>query len=179
MTAMIAPQRGATGSNMGSKTPSGYEEARIQNFTPEMMQVFQEMMKHVSPDSYTSRLAAGDEDLFNQMEGSAKRQFAGQQGNIASRFSGMGMGSRNSSGFQNTMNQASSDFSQDLQSKRQELMRQAIQDLMGMSKDILGQKPYDTSLVEKSKPFWQSFLSSGAQGFGQGAGQAVTAALMG
>ena len=36
MTAMIAPNRGPTG-NFGSRTPRGYEEARVQNFTPEQI----------------------------------------------------------------------------------------------------------------------------------------------
>ncbi len=139
----------ANASGSREKIPSGYRKGTIQNFSPEKMQLFKQLFSHVSPQSYTSRLAMGDEDLFNEMEAPALRQFSGLQGNIASRFSGMGMGGRRSSGFQNTMNQASSDFAQDLQSRRQDLMRNAIKDLMGMSTDLLGQNDQENYLVPK------------------------------
>lgn len=140
---------GTTGSGAGNKIPSGYKAGRMQNFTPEMMDLFKQMFGHVGPDSYLSRLAGGDESLFAEMEAPAMRQFSGLQGNIASRFSGMGMGGRKSSGFQNTMNQASSDFAQDLQLKRQGLQRQAIQDLSSISSDLLNKKPYENFLTKK------------------------------
>jgi hypothetical protein len=140
---------GATGASAGNKIPKGYQLGRIQNFTPEMMDLFKRMFSNVGPESYTSRLAQGDESLFEEMEAPAMKQFAGLQGNLASRFSGMGMGARRSSGFQNTANQASSDFAQQLQSRRQELQRGAIKDLHGMSTDLLSQRPYDQFLTKK------------------------------
>jgi hypothetical protein len=137
---------------MQEKVPSGYKKATLQNFTPEQMQLFQQLFAHVDPESYLSRLASGDEDLFNEMEAPAMRQFQALQGGISSRFSGMGhSGARNSSGFQNTMNQASSNFAQDLQSKRQDYMRQAINDLMGISHTLLNEQPYDQKLVQKDQ----------------------------
>jgi len=135
----------------GNKTPSGYKQGQMQQFTPEQMQLFQQMFSHVGPDSYLSKLAQGDEGLFNQMEAPAMKQFSGLQGNIASRFSGMGGGARRSSGFQNTMYQAGSDFAQDLASRRQTMQQQAIKDLMGMSGELLGQRPYEQFLVEKQR----------------------------
>ena len=54
------------------------------------------------------------------MEAPALKQFSGLQGNLASRFSGMGSGARRSSGFQNTSNQAASDFAQQLQANKQD-----------------------------------------------------------
>lgn len=149
---------GATGSGAGNKVPSGYKVGQLQQFTPEQMQLFQSLFGHVGPGSYLSRLASGDESMFEEMERPALKQFTGLQGGLASRFSGMGIGSRNSSGFQNTMTQASSDFAQDLQSRRQELQRQAIMDLMGMSSNLLGERPYEQFLYEKKKPFWQKLL---------------------
>lgn len=142
----------------GNKVPTGYKVGRMQQFTPEQMQLFQSLFGHLSPDSYLSRLAGGDESLFGEMEAPALRQFNEIQGGLASRFSGMGMGSRHSSGFQNTANAASSQFAQDLQSRRQELQRQAIMDLMGLSNNLLGQRPYEQFLYEKKKPFWQQLL---------------------
>jgi hypothetical protein len=147
---------GATGA--GNKIPKGYQLGRLQQFTPEQMRLFQSLFGHVSPDSYLSRLASGDTSLFEQMEQPALRQFSGIQGNLASRFSGMGLGARRSSGFQNTMNQAASDFAQDLQSRRMELQRQALGDLFNLGGNLLGQRPYEQFLTEKQKPFWQQLL---------------------
>lgn len=148
----------------GSKGPTGkvagYKVGSLQQFTPEQMDLFRRMFSNVAPDSYLSRLAQGDESLFSEIEAPALRQFSGLQGNIASKFSGMGAGARHSSGFQNTMNQATSDFSQDLQSRRQGLQQQAIKDLMGISSDLLGQRPYEQFLHEK-KPSWLEQLFGG------------------
>jgi len=111
------------------------------------------------------------------MEAPALRQFSGLQSNLASRFSGMGgLGARRSSGFQNTMNSAASNFAQELQANRQNLQRQALQDLMGFSNSLLGQRPQENVLVEKSLPWWQQGLIAGAQGFGEGAGKAAATA---
>lgn len=144
----------------GNKIPKGYEQGRMQKFTPEQMQLFQSLFSRLGPDSFLSKLAGGDEGIFNQIEAPALRQFAGLQGNTASRFSGMGMGARNSSGFQNELSQKTSDFAQELQSKRMGLQSQALKDLMGMSEQLLGQRPYDDFLVEKKQkvPFWQQIL---------------------
>lgn len=175
MTAMIAPQRGATGSGVREKIPSGYKKASIQQFTPEQMELLSQMMENLGPDSFLSRLSKGDESLFEEMEAPAQRQFAQQQGSIASRFSNMGLGARNSSGFQNTMTQASSDFAEKLKSQRLQLRNQAVKDLMGMSNDLLNQRPYENTLVKKQMPWWQQGLVAGAQGLGEGAGKAATA----
>jgi len=145
---------GIRGGGTGDTVPKGYRKGQLQQFTPEQMQLFQQMFGQVGPDSYLSKLAGGDEDTFNQIEAPALRQFSGLQGNIASRFSGGGGGqgalsSRNSSGFQNTMSSAASNFAQDLQSNRQNLQRQAIMDLMGMSNQLLGQRPQEQFLYEK------------------------------
>lgn len=149
---------------------SGYKVNQLQQFTPEQMKLFQSLFSHVSPDSFLSRLASGDESAFAQSEEPALRQFSGMQGNLASRFSGMGMGARKSSGFQNTMTQANSDFAKDLQSRRQELQRQALMDLMGLSSNLLGQRPYDQFLTPKKPSFWESIFGGLGQGIGNMAG---------
>ena len=156
MTSMIGNsgfggQRGPNGQIGNTKTPSGYRSGQTAQFTPEQMQLFQQSFGQVSPDSYTARLAGGDQSLFQEMEAPELKQFAGLQGNIASRFSGQGMGGRRSSGFQNTINTAASDFASQLQSQRQGLQRQAIQDLRGMTSDLLGQRPYQQWITEKRK----------------------------
>ena len=81
-----------------------------------------------------------------------------------------------------------SNFAQDLASRRQGLQRQAIQDLHGMSQDLLNQRPYERSLVQKEQNPWYGIagqfagaipgaLASYATGGGsQGAQQAVQGA---
>jgi hypothetical protein len=164
---------GATGGGAGSKIPKGYKEGRLQQFTPEQMQLFQQMFGHVGEGSYLSRLASGDQSLFEEMEKPALRQFSELQGGIASRFSQGGGGrgalsSRNSSGFQNTMNSATSDFAQNLQSKRQGLQQQAIKDLMGISGDLLGQRPHENYLIKEDpkKSFLEKIFGQGIFGGG-------------
>jgi hypothetical protein len=173
--------RGATGTPTGKnptggfkeKVPEGYKQGRLQNFTPEMMELFQSLFSHLGPDSFLSKIAGGDQSSFEEMEAPAQRQFSGQLGNIASRFSGMGTGGRHSSGFQNTATAAASNFSQELQSRRQDLQRQAVNDLMGLSSNLLDQRPYENFLTKKEQPDEKGFnwggllggLAGGAAGF--------------
>lgn len=158
----------STGS-MGNKVPRGYKSGQLQQFTPEQMQLFQQMFGQLGPESFLGKLAGGDESMFGELEAPALKQFSGLQGNLASRFSGAGMGARRSSGFQNTTNQAASDFAEQLRSQRMGLRNQALQDLMGLSNQLLGQRPYEQFLTPKQKPWWQEFLGS----IGGGAGQAL------
>lgn len=154
MSAPTGYGMGSPTGRTGNKVPSGYKAGQIQQFTPEQMQLFQQLFQHVSPQSFTSRLAGGDQALFSEMEAPALRQFNELQGNLASRFSGMGTGGRQSSGFQNASSAAASNFAQDLQSQRQSLQRQAIQDLIGMSSNLLQQRPYEQFLVPKEQSQW-------------------------
>lgn len=148
------------------KIPSGFKKGTLNNFTPEQMQLFQQLFGHLGPDSFLSKLASGDQGMFDEMEAPALRQFSGLQGNLASRFSGMGgLGARKSSGFQNTINSAASNFAQQLQSQRQGLQQQALQDLMGLSNQLLGQRPQENFLIQKQQN--QSGLG-GALGAGLG-----------
>lgn len=156
---------GATGSMAGNKMtggkdiiPKGYRTGQLQQFTPDQMQLFQSMFGRVGPDSFLSKLAGGDEGMFQQIEAPAMKQFGELQGQLASRFSGMGSGARRSSGFSNTMNQATSDFAQQLQSQRMGLQRQAIMDLMGLSENLLSQRPFERNLIKKQPSFWQQLL---------------------
>lgn len=162
----------------GNKIPSGYKAGRLQQFTPQQMQLFQQLFQHVSPDSFLSKLAGGDQSGFEQAEAPALRQFSGLQGNIASRFSGMGMGGRRSSGFQNYMTSAASNFAQDLQSRRMDMQRQALQDLKGMSGELMGQRPYENFMVQKDRP-WMDLAQQFAGGIGKGIGGSIGGKLGG
>jgi len=177
----LAGSRGPTGQNLlgnrtgnlaGDKIPSGYRTAQLQQFSPDQMQLFQQLFSHVGQDSPLSQIAGGDEAQFKAIEAPALQQFNALQGNLASRFSGMGMGARRSSGFKNASNQASSDFSMQLQSQRQGLQRQALLDLMDISGSLLNQRPALRNLVQKQrKPsFLQSLLGGAAPLAGAAAG---------
>jgi hypothetical protein len=157
------------GSLRGDIIPKGYKLGQLQQFTPEQIELFQQMFGHVGPESYLSKLAGGDESFFEQMEAPANRQFQGQLGQLASRFSGMGSGGRHGSGFQNTATAAASNFQQDLAANRQNLQRQAIMDLMGLSNQLLGQRPQDRFLAQKpqrdqSSSGWGGLIGAGLGG---------------
>jgi hypothetical protein len=126
--------------------------------------------------------------MFNEIEAPALRQFSGQIGQLASRFSGGGegrgaMSSRNSSGFQNSSSAAASDFASQLQSNRMNLQRQAIMDLMGLSGDLLEKQPYGLyQKPQKEKRNYGGLIGAGLGGaigaFGGPVG-AVAGAQMG
>jgi len=162
---------GARGGGPGDVVPKGYRKGQLQQFSPEQMQLFQQLFGQVGPNSYLSKLAGGDEELFNEMEAPAHRQFSELLGGLGSRFSGMGsLGARNSSGFQNTASAAASNFAQDLQSNRQNLQRQAIQDLMGLSNQLLGQRPTQNVITPKrqsqNSSGWGGLAGAGIGGVG-------------
>jgi hypothetical protein len=148
--------------------PKGYRKGQVQNFTPEMMDLFQSLFGYLGPDSDIARLAGGDQSRFDEIEAPAFRQFNDVLEGISNRFSGGSgrgsLGGRRSSAFQNANTAAASNFAQDLASRRHDLSRQAIQDLMGMSNQLLGQRPYEQFLQPK-----QQKEPSGWETFGQSA----------
>jgi hypothetical protein len=135
------------------KGPSGLRGYNTPNYTPEQLQLYQSLFKHVAPDSYLSRLAGGDESAVRDMQAPAWRDFNQAQGQLASRFTGFGgqgsLSARGGSGFKNTVNQQSVDFATQLQAQRHQLQQNAIRELMGLSGDLLGQRPYDSNLYQK------------------------------
>jgi hypothetical protein len=163
--------RSAMRSATGDQIPKGYQKGSLQQFTPEQQQLFSQLFGHLGPESFLGKLAGGDQSQFEQLEQPALRQFGALQGNIASRFSGMGSGARKSSGFGLAQNQAAQDFAGQLQSQRMGLQRQALQDLMGYSNQLLGQRPQENFLAKKEIPFWQQLLL----GIGEAGGQAAAA----
>ena len=165
----LSSKGGMTGGNI---IPKGYEQGQLSQFTPEQTQLFQQMFGHVGPESYLSRLAGGDEGMFNQLEAPAYREFHGMQGQLGSRFSGMGMGGRHSSGFQNQANAASANFAENMAARRMGLQQNALQELMNMSNQLLGQRPYEQFLIKQQQQpsGFQSFLGSALPIAGAGIG---------
>lgn len=142
---------------------TGYKQLQSPQFTKDQLNLFKSLFSQTSPDSFLGRLSSGDESQFADMEAPAQRQFSELLGGLGSRFSGMGgLGARKSSGFQNTATSAASNFSQELQSNRMNIQRQALQDLLGLSNQLLGQRPYDQAFIPKQQKepgFWKSILS--------------------
>jgi len=147
---------------MAYKAPKGYSRGFMQQFTPQQMQLFSQLFSQVGGDSFLGKIAGGDEQAFEQMEAPAWRDLSRAQGQAASRFSGMGMGAQKSSAFRNSMGQMSSNFAQDLQSKRMQYRQQAINDLMGLSNSLLGQRPYEQFMAEKPASGLYGFASAAA-----------------
>lgn len=152
------------------KIPSGYKQFSMQQFTPEQLQLFSQLFGLVGPESRLNKLAAGDEGAFAEMEAPALRQFGELQSGLASKFSGIGLGSRRSSGFQNTMTSAAQDFASKLQAERLGLSQQALMDLMNISQMLMGQRPFEKGLVEKPKSFLHEAGVQAAGEFGKSAG---------
>ena len=122
------------------------------------------------------------------MEAPTHREFQGSLGEAGSRFSGLGMGARKGSGFNQNAGQLVSNFAQDLASRRQGLQRQAILDLHGMSQDLLNQRPYERSLVSREPDVWTDIagklggagtgaIVGGIRGGSQGAAQGINTGL--
>lgn len=152
-------RQGITGG--GNRIPKGYSQGSIQQFSPEQMSLLQQLLQGLGDDSFLSQLAGGSQEGFDQMEAPAWRDFNAVQGNIASRFSGLGdTGGRSSSGFGHALNSASSNFAQDLASKRMGLQRQAMMDLHGLGNQLLGQRPQENFLVKKGGSWLDKLLGS-------------------
>mgnify|MGYP001615467640 CR=1 FL=1 len=166
----ISGGRGGTG---GDVIPKGHRAGQLQQFTPEQLEMFQNLFSQLGPDSDIFKMASGDQSFFDEMEKPALRDFGALQGNMASRFSNAGMGARRSSGFQNTMNQEGSDFAQRLASNRQKLSRDALKDLFSMSDLLMNERPFEriVSGKEQKEPgFFKTFASNFAESAGKSIG---------
>lgn len=158
--------------------PSGYKQITTQSLSPEQQQLFSLLFGGAkgglgSGLEHLSKLAGGDQSYFDQLEAPALRQFGAVQGNLASRFSGMGTGARKSSGFQNTSTAAGQQLAESLQSQRLGMQNDAISQLLGLSNTLLGTQTQETGFMPKGMSGWQSFLSSLGGGLGGGLGRGL------
>ena len=76
----------------GNSIPKGYKAGQLQQFTPDQLNLFQQLFSHVSPGSQLSQLAGGSEEAFAPQEQLAQRGFQEFQGQLGSRFSAGGGG---------------------------------------------------------------------------------------
>lgn len=172
----LAGNRGYTG-QVSKLRGTGFNQVSVPTMSPEQMQLFQQMFSGASPGiqgglGQLSQLASGGSpEFWEQMEAPAWRQFGEAQGQLASRFSGMGLGARKSSGFNNAASGMSADLAERLQANRLGLQQNAIRDLLGLGENLLNKNPYDTFLMPKKKSAWQELLGSASGGFGGLLGQ--------
>lgn len=173
----------------GDIRPSGYKIRQLQQFTPDQMQLLESLYPQVGKNSFLQQISSGQPGAFNEIEAPALQQFSEMLGGLGSRFSSGGgqgsLGLRKSSGFQNTATSALGNFAQQLQSQRQQLRQQALQDLMGYSNMLLNQRPYERFLAPKQEKSsgWGGLIGSGlgAVGgfFAGGPAGALTGAQLG
>ena len=149
---MSLPSLSGSQGAAGNKIPKGYSAGRLQQYTPEQQSLYSSLFPYVSPGSQLSERAQGSDAGFQPYEDYARRQFQEATGQLASRFSGVGQGAmsaRKGSGFQNALTQGAQDFATQLAMQRQELQRNALHDLMGISESLLNQRPFNQFLIQK------------------------------
>lgn len=163
MSSMIG-NSGPMGGNYNFKTPKGYSSYSQQTMDPQALQFRNQLMGAVQPGAikgadFLSRMAGGDQSMFEEMEAPAWNDYEQGMGAMGTRFSNMGMGAQNSSGFKQAMGGMAGQFAQNLHSQRMSFQQQAIKDLMGMSGELMGMKTMDSGLVKKPPSGWEQFLS--------------------
>lgn len=164
----------STGMASGLKG-TGYRQFNVPTKGPEQMNLFRDVAGRAQPGigsgvDFLSQLAQGDPSLFDKLEAPALRQFGQLQGNIASRFSGMGSGARHSSGFQNTVNAAGQSLSESLAAQRMGYQSDAVKQLLGLYQELMGEEHFNTGLVPKKKKWWEELLGGLSGGIGHGLG---------
>ena len=155
----------------------GYQQGSMSTLSPQQQQLYSQMLQGSQGGigaglQHMSRLAGGDESYFQQLEAPAMRQFGALQGNMASRFSGMGTGARRSSGFGNASSSAAQQLTESLQAQRMGLQQGAIDSLLGIGRDLLGTQTQENYLMPNQMSGFQQFMLSLGGGIGQGLGTA-------
>lgn len=150
----MTPTQGPSGGAQPLPKISGYKSAQMPNFTPEMFELFNKLLGGISggvggATDFLSKLAGGDEGMFEQLERPAMRNFEKFLGQAGTRFSHLGAG--DSSYFENAIAGEGADMAERLQSQRLGLQQQAVQSLLGNSQTLLGQQPYQNFLQPKEK----------------------------
>lgn len=154
---------------------TGYNQVQFPTKSPEQMDIFKQLMGGSGGNiqSILQQLkglsGGGSEEDWSQLEAPAMRQFGQMQGDIASRFSGLGSGARHSSGFKNSLRGASTDLAERLQSQRLGIQGNARDQLLSLYSALLGQDVQpQTAFMPKQQSFWKQLLGSLAptSGFG-------------
>ncbi len=161
----------STGTASQTGAPSGYNVKQVSNFSPEMMNMFKMLLGKTQGGlgggglDWLSKLAGGDEASFQQAEAPMHNAFNQKLGDIGSRFANMG--AVDSSAFQNATSGAASQFGQELGANRINLQQGALDRLLGLSQNLLGQRPHENILQPKKQGFdWGGLLGGVLGSFG-------------
>jgi hypothetical protein len=139
----------------GSMAPkgniSGYKLRNVPQYNPQQMQIFQRLLGSLLGGEgleggldFLTRLAQGDESMFEELEAPAYSSLQKSLGDIGSRFAGFGSGAIDSSAFQQATSGAAGDLAERLQSQRLGLQSDAVDRLLGLTERSLEKRPYET-----------------------------------
>ena len=149
-------------SGYGLKQPKHLRQ--VPNFTKGQMGLFESLLGGAQPGAshglgYLSKLAAGDEESFAHLEQPALQNYEQALSKLGNRFANTGFAS-SSSPFQNAARGLGQDYANTLQSQRSQLQMDALTKLLGISQNLLGQRPYSIG-VENQQPGggWSDFGS--------------------
>lgn len=147
--------------------------------TPQQQALLQQLMSglqggqsNIPGMEYLQQLMSNDPSAFQAYEQPLMRQFNQEiVPGIAERFSGMGMGSRNSGAFQQQVAGAAGRLSENLGAQRANLRQGAMQQLMGMYGQAM--QPQFQSIAQPQYGMIPGLLG----GMGQGAGYGLSNAF--
>lgn len=169
-----------------SPSQAGLDLVKTPRMSPQNAQMLNDLRGQIQPGvtggaNFLSQLASGGtEDFWKQLEAPAMRQFNEFSGRTASRFSGGGIGNggggpgamsaRRSSGFQNEMSSGAVSLAERLQGKRMGLQTGAIEQLMKLYTDLMGEDEFQYDTIEKPrKNRWGGALTGATSGATAGA----------
>ncbi len=115
--------------------------------------------------------AQGNDQSFQPQEQQAQNFYQQQLApQIAQRYAGSGIGG--SSGMQNALASGASNLTTDLQSQRNDLMHQSMQDVMHLGNLLLSHPDMENYFMPKKekKPWWHQALGIGLPAIGTAAG---------
>ncbi len=128
---------------------SGYNLKSTPQFTPGMMKIFEQLLGSLGGGGgltggvdYLSQIAGGEEGAFAEAEAPAYSAFNKFAGQLGSRYSQLG--ARDSSSFQQALSGGAGQLAENLGAGRMGMRNKAIESLLALSQNLMGQKPYDT-----------------------------------
>lgn len=141
-----------SGQNLGWEHTSGYQLRNTPLLTSEQFQLFNNMLQGlgINPQrglQSLGKLAAGDAAAYEQIEAPAYRSFDKLLGQISSRYAGQN--AIGSSAYENAMSGAGAELAENLAANRYNIQQNALQQLLGQSQNLLGQRLFENQLIQK------------------------------
>lgn len=156
----------------GGKKIPGYNTVAVPTMDPQTMAHREQVRQRIEPGVYGgldqyARLAAGDESAYQGIQNRAFEDFNRSLGQIGSRYAGVGSGqmsARNSSAFQNETTGAAGDLAARLQEQRMGIQKDALHELLGLSRDLMSNSPYEYGLMpqKKKRKWWETAIGAGS-----------------